>query len=262
MAASKRGFSKTRKTAFFRWFQYLPAVSILFVGWWLLALAVDHNAFPVPHLAFMGFLKGLKNGLLIHMGVSLYRVAVSLAVALLLAVPLGLLLGKNKSLDTYIAPIIYLTYPVPKVVFMPIFFVLLGIGDLSKILLITLIVFFQILVTTRDAARNLEEEYVSSVHSLGAGAWDLYAHVYFPGTLPEILTSLRLGLGTAMAVLFLTETYATRQGIGYYIMDSLSKMAYIDMFAGIVAMALMGFMLYLLIDGVEKRVCRWKSLSR
>ena len=121
-----------------------------------------------------------------------------------------------------------------------------------------MIVFFQILATTRDGARNLEKEYIASVKSLGASSWDLYAHVYFPGTLPEILTSLRLGLGTAMAVLFLTETYATQQGIGYYIMDALSKMAYIDMFAGIIAMALMGFFLYLLIDAIEKRVCVWK----
>jgi len=242
--------------------KYLLAIFVLVVGWWVLALAVDHNALPAPDLAFVGFLKGLKNDLLIHMVVSLYRVVISLVIALLLAVPLGLLLGKNKNLDAYIAPIIYLTYPIPKVVFMPIFFVLLGIGDLSKILLITLIVFFQILVTTRDAARNLEKEYVLSVQSLGATGRNLYAHVYFPGTLPEILTSLRLGLGTAMAILFLTETYATRQGIGYYIMDSLSRMAYIDMFAGIIAMSLMGFMLYLLIDGLEKKVCFWKTLSK
>lgn len=250
------------KNGFKNWGKYFLAVFILFFGWWLLALTISHNAFPVPYLALKGFIKGLNNGLLIHMGVSLYRVAISLAIALIFAVPLGLFLGKNKKADSYIAPLIYLTYPVPKVVFMPIFFVLLGIGDLSKILLITLIVFFQILVTTRDAAKNLEDEYVLSVQSLGASTKDLYVHVYFPGTLPEILTSLRLGLGTALAVLFLTETYATQKGIGYYIMDSLSKMAYIDMFAGIIAMALMGFILYLMIDGIEKRVCMWKTLSK
>lgn len=242
--------------------RYLFTGILLILCWWLLAVMVDHSALPKPHQALASLAVELNQGLLIHVGVSLYRVLVSLGMSLLLGVPLGLVLGKNRWLDSYLAPAIYLTYPIPKVVLMPVLFVLLGIGDVSKIVLITLIVFFQILVTTRDAARHLEEEYILSVKSLGAGTWELYAHVYFPGCLPEILTSLRLGLGTAMAVLFLTETYATRQGIGYFIMDSLSKMAYPDMFAGIIAMGLMGFFLYLLIDAIEKRVCRWKALAK
>jgi taurine transport system permease protein len=242
--------------------KYLTTGLLLLAGWWLLAWIIGHSALPVPHRAIVSFYRQLDQGLLVHVGVSLYRVLVSLALSLLLGVPLGLVLGRNRRLDSFLAPAIYLTFPIPKVVFMPVLFVLLGIGDLSKIVLITLIVFYQVLVTTRDAARHLEEEYVMSVQSLGAGTWELYAHVYFPGCLPEILTSLRLGLGTAMAVLFLTETYATRQGIGYFIMDSLSRMAYADMFAGILAMGLMGFFLYLIIDGLEKRVCLWKSLSK
>ena len=242
--------------------KYLTTGLLLLAGWWLTAWLIDHSALPAPHRALTSFYNQLSNGLLVHVGVSLYRVLVSLAVSLALGVPLGLLLGRNRRLDSFLAPAIYLTYPIPKVVFMPVLFVLLGLGDLSKIVLISLIVFYQVLVTTRDAARHLEEEYVLSVQSLGAGTWQLYAHVYFPGCLPEILTSLRLGLGTAMAVLFLTETYATRQGIGYFIMDSLSRMAYADMFAGILAMGLMGFFLYLVIDGLEKRVCLWKSLTK
>lgn len=241
--------------------KYVVTIIFLLLGWWLLALVVDNSALPVPHQALISFVNGLTNGLLVHVGVSLYRVLISLGLSLILGVPLGLILGKNPQLDSYIAPGIYLIYPIPKVVLMPVLFVLLGIGDLSKIVLITLIVFFQVLVTTRDAARHLEEEYVISVASLGAGNWDLYVHVYFPGCLPEILTSLRLGLGTAMAVLFLTETYATQQGIGYFIMDALSRMAYADMFAGIIAMGLMGFLLYLVIDNAEKRICMWKSLA-
>lgn len=242
--------------------RYLITGLLLLVLWWLVAVLVNHSALPRPYPALMSLVTELRQGLPVHVGVSLYRVLASLFLSLLLGVPLGLVLGKNRWLDSYFAPAIYLTYPIPKVVFMPVLFVLLGIGDVSKIALITLIVFFQILVTTRDAARHLEEEYVLSVRSLGAGTWELYRHVYLPGCLPEILTSLRLGLGTAMAVLFLTETYATRQGIGYFIMDSLSKMAYADMFAGIIAMGLMGFVLYFLIDLAEKRICRWKALAK
>ncbi|TEB06906.1 putative aliphatic sulfonates transport permease protein SsuC [Pelotomaculum schinkii] len=236
------------------------SIIILLFVWWLLALALKSPAVPPPLGALKSFLTSLRGELLIHLGISLYRVLVSLILAAAIGVPLGIFLGKNPEIDARIAPMIYLTYPVPKVVFMPIFLILLGIGDISKIVLITLIIFYQILVTTRDAAKNLAKGYISSVRSLGACSRDLYLHVFLPGCLPSILTSLRLGLGTAMAVLFLAETYATQKGIGFFIMDSLSRMNYEEMFAGIIAMGLMGFILYIMLDKMEKALCEWVHL--
>jgi len=240
--------------------QYLYVVLFLFATWWGASLLINNPTFPPPHRAFQSLIESLKDDLMLHIGISLYRVLISLIIASLIGVPMGLILGKNRSLDKYVAPMIYLTYPIPKVVFMPVLFILLGIGNLSKIVLITLIVFYQILVTTRDAARNLEEEYLVSVKSLGANSWELYRHVYLPGCLPSILTSLRLGLGTAMAVLFLVETYATQTGIGYFIMDALTRMSYDEMFAGIIAMGTLGFVLYIGLDLAEKKLCNWVKL--
>ncbi|ABO51284.1 binding-protein-dependent transport systems inner membrane component [Desulforamulus reducens MI-1] len=236
---------------------FLSSVAILLLLWWLLSLTLKSPAVPLPLDALHSFLISLRGELLSHLGVSLYRVLLSLLSATLLAVPLGIFLGKNPEVDRKAAPLLYLTYPIPKVVFMPIFLIILGIGDSSKILLITLITFYQILVTTRDAAKNMAKEYIFSLKSLGASSWDLYRHVYLPGCLPAILTALRLGLGTAMAVLFLAETYATQTGIGFFIMDSLSRMNYEEMFAGIIAMGLMGFFLYILLDQAEKILCSW-----
>jgi len=238
----------------------LYSVMIIILFWWLLSLGIKSPAVPPPPEALKIFWYSMQGELLPHLGVSLYRVLASMFLATVIAVPSGIFLGKNPELDAKAAPLIYLTYPVPKVVFMPILLIVLGIGDISKIVLITLIAFYQILITTRDAAKNLEKEYVFSVKSLGAGAWDLYRHVYLPGCLPAILTSLRLGLGTAMAVLFLVETYATHKGIGFFIMDSLSRMNYEEMFAGIIAMGLMGLFLYLILDTVEKNLCAWIHL--
>jgi len=229
----------------------------LFVSWHLLALILQTPALPPPWDALKSLVAIFRSEIASHLGVSLYRVTVSLVIATVLAVPLGLFIGKNKAADRLSAPFIYLTYPIPKVVFLPIFLILLGIGNVSKIVLITLVVFYQILVTTRDAARNLAREYVLSVKSLRASEWEIYRHVYFPACLPAILTSMRLGLGTALAVLFLVETYATREGIGFFIMNSWSSLAYEKMFAGIIAMSLMGFALYLLLDFCEKVLCRW-----
>lgn len=233
------------------------AVVFIFLSWWIIALLLNTPAFPPPLKAFASFFESLQGDMLLHVRVSLFRVVASIFIAAALGIPLGLFLGKNSRFDRYIAPVIYLTYPIPKVVFLPVLLILLGIGNLSKVVLIALIVFYLILVTTRDAARNLQIEYILSVKSLGASSKELYQHVYLPGCLPAILTSLRLGLGTAMAVLFLTETYATSTGIGYFIMNSWSSMAYDKMFAGIIAMGLMGFLLYVLIDGCESLLCSW-----
>lgn len=236
---------------------FFLSIIFIFLSWWVLALLLNNPAFPPPLKAFVSFFHSLQDDLLLHLRISFYRVLASLFLAAALGIPAGLFLGKNPRLDQYIAPVIYLTYPIPKVVFLPVLLILLGIGDLSKVVLIALIVFYQILVTTRDASRNLQTEYILSVKSLGANSKELYQHVYLPGCLPAILTSLRLGLGTAMAVLFLTETYATSTGIGYFIMYSWSSLAYDKMFAGIIAMGLMGFFLYLVLDGCEKYLCSW-----
>lgn len=233
------------------------AVLFLLVSWQILSLVLDTPVLPPPLDAIKSLGTIFGSHILVHLEVSLYRITVSLVIAAVLGVPLGLFLGKNKRADQLSAPLIYLTYPVPKVVFLPIFLILMGIGNVSKVVMITLIVFYQILVTTRDAARNLQKEYVLSVQSLRASEKEIYQHVYFPACLPAILTSLRLGLGTAMAVLFLVETYATREGIGFFIMDSWSSLAYEKMFAGIIAMGLMGFLLYLLLDVCEKILCKW-----
>ncbi|HHV64586.1 MAG TPA: ABC transporter permease [Peptococcaceae bacterium] len=229
----------------------------LLVAWQLLAVILDTPVFPPPLAAFRSLKAIFVSEIFIHLQVSLYRVVISLFIATLLGVPLGIYLGKNKRAGQLSAPLIYLTYPVPKVVFLPVFLILLGLGDLSKIVIISLVVFYQILVTTRDAARNLQKEYIISVRSLRATEMELYRHVYFPACLPAILTSLRLGLGTALAVLFLVETYATTKGLGFFIMDSWSRLAYDKMFAGIITMGVMGFVLYLLLDACERVFCAW-----
>ncbi|MGB9826400.1 MAG: ABC transporter permease, partial [Desulfofundulus sp.] len=125
---------------------------------------------------------------------------------------------------------------------------------------ITLVVFFQILMATRDAARNVNKAMVLSVASLGAGRLDVYRHVIWPAVLPEVLTALRIGSGTAIAVLFFSESIASQEGLGYYLMDAWSRYAYDEMFAGIIAMGTLGYLLYLCLDWLEKTVCPWKRL--
>jgi len=194
-----------------------------------------------------------------HFLASLWRVVASMLLSIALAAPAGLALGQSKTLNSIFAPVIYWLYPIPKVVLVPVVLLLFGVGDAAKILLIFLILFFQILVLVRDSAANLRPELIQSVRSLGAGRRALFAFVYLPASLPAVLTALRQSVGTAVAILYVAELFATRWGLGYYIyLNGSTLFNYPAMYAGIVAMSLMGMLLYFVIDGLDHWLCRWR----
>jgi len=169
-------------------------------------------------------------------------------------------LGQMPSLDRIFAPLIYIVYPIPKIVFLPVILVLFGSGDASKVLLVGLILFFQVLVVVRDQAARLRPELITSVRSMGAGRRALFRYVYLPACVPAVLTALRVSVGTAIAVLFIAETYATDSGLGYYIIvESWGALRYAQMYAGVLAMSLLGLTLYFVVDGLDRRLCPWRE---
>lgn len=235
----------------------------LLVVWQLLAWVVDQPVLPGPIAVAAVLPKELGRGLGLHFLVSTYRVLAGVVLATLTAAPLGLVAGQSKRLDNILSPAVYLTYPVPKIVFLPLAMLFLGIGDLPKIFLIWLILFFQVLVVVRDASQGVRPETVYSVRSLGAGRLHLLRFVYLPACLPAILTALRVSTGTAIAVLFFAETFATQQGLGYYIIvETWGRLAYPEMYAGVIAMSVLGMSLYLVLDRLEKRLCAWVYAGR
>jgi NitT/TauT family transport system permease protein len=240
---------------------YVGALVALLASWWLVALGVNSPALPGPVIALTTFAAQWGN-IWPEILVSAARVLAAMAIGTVLAVPLGLWLGRSPRADAVAAPLIFLTYPIPKVVFLPVLFVLLGIHNTPKIALIAIIVFFQILVTARDAAKAVPEASVLSVRSLGASRLDIYRHVIVPASLPDIFTALRIGTGTAIAVLFLAETIAGSDGIGWYIGDAWGRIDYPAMFAGILGMALLGVALYEALDAVEAWATRWRRVAR
>lgn len=236
---------------------YVLAVFFLILGWDILAHILNNPALPEPVPAIIQFFNIFPHNLWMHFLVSSYRVVVSLLIGITLAVPLGLYIGREKKVDRFLAPYVYLLYPIPKIALLPVIFIIFKIGDASKIFLITLIIFFQILVTTRDAAKKVPPASIVSVLSLGANRWEIYQHVIIPACLPEIFTAIRVSLGTAISVLFFAESFATVQGLGYFIFETWSRISYQEMFAGILALSLLGFLLFLLIDFLQHLLCPW-----
>jgi len=239
---------------------YLISIVILIAMWEALSLIILSPALPDPYVVLYSFVEHLKTDLPEHFFISEMRVLCALALALSLSIPLGTLSYKEKT-DKFTAPFLYILYPIPQIVLLPLFILLFGIGNLSKILLISFITFFQMWMTIRDAARHINKSHVYSLVSLGANGWHVYKHVVFPSVLPKVFTGLRISIGTAIAVLFFVESFATSRGLGYMIMEAWGKADYASLYAGMVAMALMGFGLYIILEIIERKVCRWLYLA-
>lgn len=236
------------------------AFLFLIAAWQIAAWLFNRSILPAPGTVLFVFWRDLTLGKLAgHFLVSLWRVAAGMLLAVLSAAPLGLALGQSKRLNRLVAPVIYLLYPIPKVVFLPIILLFLGIGDASKIFIIFIILFFQILVLVRDQAASLRPELIQSVRSLGAGRRALFWYVYLPASLPAILTALRQSVGTAIAVLYIAEAFATRQGLGFYLLYKGSgAFDYPVMYAGVLAMSLLGLGMYFSVDWLERWLCKWQ----
>jgi len=240
----------------------LVAGLILLGVWQAAALMLDSMALPEPWRVFALLAAMVQDGRLAgDIGISSVRALLGITLALATAVPLGLLIGTESGLDRRLSPYIYLLYPIPHVVLLPLIIILFGIGELSKIILIALIVFFQILVTTRDAAKSIHRNYFLSLQTLGASRAQVYQHVVWPATLPKILTAMRISIGTAVAILFFAESFATTRGLGFIIMDAWGQADYERLYVGIVTMAALGFFLYMVLDYIERRVCRWTKTT-
>jgi len=231
--------------------------------WQISALIIDRNILPSPLVVIQIFFRELFSGdMLEHAAASLWRVLASMVLSVTLAAPAGLVLGQSQRLNQIFSPVIYLLYPIPKVVLVPILLLFLGVGDLSKIVIIFMILFFQILVLVRDQAAALPIELLQSVRSLGAGRRALFRFVYLPASLPAILTALRQSVGTAVAVLYIAELIATQRGLGYYIyFNGSTLLDYPVMYAGVLAMSLLGLGLYFTVDWLEHRLCKWQFVE-
>lgn len=238
---------------------YLSAFAFLLLLWQAVSVILRLPVVPSPVKVFGNLSSIFFSEILIHALYSLWRIFAGIAASLLIGIPAGLCMGYFKIWDRLLSPVVYFLYPIPKIALIPVVMLLFGLGEASKIFMITLIVVFQVMVASRDAAKVIPGETFHSLYSLGAGFADIFRRAVLPASLPGLLSSVRVSLGTALSVLFFTETFGTEYGMGYFIMDSWMTVNYVDMFSGIVVLSLMGFVLFLGVDLLERLLCPWKE---
>lgn len=236
---------------------YLWGTVFVVALWWVLVLAIGSPALPTPDATWPALVDNFAC-IMPEFWTSLGRIALSMLIGTVLGVPAGLWIGRSRRGDQIFGPVLYVLYPVPKIVFLPVLFILFGLGGQAKVILISIAIFFQMVVTMRDAAKNVPQGAVVSLRSLGATKGQILREVVLPASLPDLFTALRITTGTAVAVLFIAESMAGSSGLGYYIMHTWSLLEYEQMFAGIIAMAVLGVVIYEAFEILEYRLTKWR----
>lgn len=235
----------------------LSLMIILFI-WELTAIVFGNPIFPPISKIILNLAINTDKQMSLHIIYSLKRIVLGILAAFTLGLPIGILIGYFKSLDKRLTPFIYIGYPIPKMTLLPIVMLIFGLNDLNKIVMIFLITVFPVIVNIRDEVKKIPQEIYYPVYSIGATNFQILKEIVLPGIVPTILTTMKIGIGTAISVLFFTESFGTTYGMGYFIMDSYMRIKYVDMYSGIVVLSFIGLFLFIVIDLIEKKMCRWK----
>jgi len=189
-----------------------------------------------------------------HAWASLYRALGGFAIGSLCGVAAGLLAGSVRPAERFVDPIISLTYPVPKVAALPIVFAWFGLGDLSKIVMISVSVFFPVYIAALYGAKSTARVHVWGALSMGARRAQLFRKVVFPSAMPQIFNGLRVGLALSFIIMVVTELVVSREGLGYLIGFTGDSLRFDIMYAAIVAIGIIGFTADRILMAVRRRV--------
>lgn len=230
---------------------------LLIIIWYSASFIIGEKMIPTPITTISELFKLMKKNFFYDISYSTYRIFIAIFVSLIIGIPIGIFIGINKVADRILSPLIYILYPIPKVAFLPIFMVMFGLGNLSKIMLMVTIIIFQILIVTRDGVKDIDNDMLIAAKVMKFNKVDMIIKVIIPSILPNIFSALRVSIGIAISALFFSENYATKYGIGYFIMNAWSMVDYKGMFAGVLALSIVALIIFKLIDLFEKKICKW-----
>ena len=239
--------------------------ALLFL-WWAITQAglVPHLFLPTPAevitMAQSIWDDGYANATLWeHISASLTRILSAAVIAIVLGIPTGLLMGLNRWAKGVLDTPIEFYWPLPPLSYLPLMVIWLGIGEASKITLLTLAMFAPIVLSAQAGVRSLPLERVNAALSLGANRRQLFTEIVLPSALPEILTGIRIALGVGWGTLVAAELIAANRGIGYMIMSASHFLATDAVFVGIAIIAVCAFSFTFAMRLLEAALVPWKG---
>ncbi len=238
---------------------FLACIGLLLI-WQLASLALNNDSFPTALQAIRAIpaILGDRDAL-VNFAASLRRMAIGFSVAVAMSIPLGLLMGRSRAVASFFNPLLMVIYPVPKAALMPIIMLWLGVGDLSKTLVIFLGVSLPVIYHSFEGAKEVEEKMLWSGAAMGLSAAQRLVRIVLPAALPEILTGCRTGLVLALITMITSEMIARQSGAGNILFNALDMGQYDTVFAMIIIVGAMGIGLDALFERLRARLVRWSE---
>jgi len=232
----------------------------LLVIWQVGSLALQNDSVPTALEALRAIpaIMGDKEAL-INILASLRRMAIGFSIAVLLSIPLGLLMGRNRFVAAFFNPLLMVIYPVPKAALMPIIMLWIGVGDLSKTLVIFLGVSLPVIYHSFEGAKAVQEKMLWSGAAMGLSAAERMVRIVLPAALPEILTGCRTGLVLALITMVTSEMIARQSGAGNILFNALDMGQYDTVFAMIIVIGAMGICFDALFELLRARLVKWSE---
>jgi NitT/TauT family transport system permease protein len=238
----------------------LLAVAGLLAIWQVASLILNTDSFPSALDGIRAIPAILTDrGELINILDSLRRMAIGLILAVALAIPLGLLMGRSRAVASFFNPLLMVIYPVPKAALMPVIMLWLGVGDVSKTLVIFLGVSLPIIYHSFQGARAVEEKMLWSGAAMGMSAGRRMLRIVLPAALPEILTGCRTGLVLALITMVTSEMIARQSGAGNILFNALDMAQYDTVFAMIIIIGAMGIILDAAFERLRSALVKWSE---
>ena len=228
--------------------------------WQIASLAINNDSFPTAIEAIHAIpsILGDKEAL-INILASLRRMAIGFGVAVAMSIPLGLMMGRSRTVASFFNPLLMVIYPVPKAALMPIIMLWLGVGDIAKTLVIFLGVSLPVIYHSFAGAKAVEEKMLWSGAAMGLSAAQRMMRIVLPAALPEILTGCRTGLVLALITMITSEMIARQSGAGNILFNALDMGQYDTVFAMIIIVGAMGIGLDALFERMRARLVKWSE---
>lgn len=194
-----------------------------------------------------------------HIAASLGRALPGFALGSLMGILLGLAAGVRRGFDETVSPLVFLSYPVPKIVLLPLFMLWFGIGDLSKILIIAFACFYPMYINAYYGARATPRILVWSARNMGASGAQIFRRVVLPAALPYVFAGLRVALALSFIVMFAAEMINARTGLGHLIRDAESGLRFDLMYVALLSIAILGYAGDRLLRFARSRALSWQE---
>lgn len=248
------------------WLVTVATWLILFVAWQLATSfrMVPEILLPSPEKVVSTFVKLSEYGyngipLWQHFLITMARLLSAVVLAIVTAIPLGLISGRIKIVYSIFDSIIQFIRPIPPLAYYTILILWVGIGETSKVVLLYLAAFAPIYLACISGVHRVKDDYIKSAESLGANSKQVFFHVIFPSALPDIFTGIRTAVGMAYTTVVAAEMVAATYGIGWMIINASKYLKSDVMFVGIIILGITGVVLDQILKYIERKIVFWSG---